>query len=49
MKSKIHEHNKNNFKIVITLNYNNYTNNIVGLDSQIIPAYVATNDGQKQF
>jgi arabinogalactan endo-1,4-beta-galactosidase len=32
-----------------TLGYNDYTNNIVGLSSQIIPAYPATNDGQKQY
>ncbi|MCF6130957.1 glycoside hydrolase family 53 protein [Flavobacterium wongokense] len=32
-----------------TLNWNDYTNNIVGLDNQIIAAYPATNDGQKQY
>ncbi|MGC4040394.1 MAG: glycosyl hydrolase 53 family protein [Flavobacterium sp.] len=32
-----------------TLGWNDYTNNIIGLDSQIIPAYTASNDGQKQF
>ena len=32
-----------------TYGYNDYTNNIIGLPSQIIPAYPATNDGQKQF
>ncbi|HNP32955.1 MAG TPA: glycosyl hydrolase 53 family protein [Flavobacterium sp.] len=32
-----------------TLSWNDYTNNIVGLDSQIIPAYTASNDGQKQY
>lgn len=32
-----------------TFGYNDYTNNIVGLSSQIIPAYPATNDGQKQY
>lgn len=29
--------------------YNDYTNNIIGLSSQILPAYSATNDGQKQY
>lgn len=32
-----------------TFGYNDYTNNIVGLPSQIIQAYPATNDGQKQY
>lgn len=32
-----------------TFGYNDYTNNIIGLSSQIIPAYPATNDGQKQY
>lgn len=32
-----------------TLNWNDYTNNIVGLDTQILPAYAASNDGQKQY
>lgn len=32
-----------------TLNWNDYTNNIVGLSSQIIPAYAASNDGQKAY
>lgn len=32
-----------------TLNWNDYTNNIIGQSDQIIPAYAATNDGQKQF
>ena len=32
-----------------TFGYNDFTNNIIGLSSQIIPAYSATNDGQKQF
>ena len=32
-----------------TLGYNDFTNNIVGLSSQIIPAYPATPAGQKSF
>jgi len=32
-----------------TFGYNDYTNNIVGLQSQIIPDYTATNDGQKAY
>ena len=32
-----------------TLGYNDYTNNIVGLQSQLIPAYPASADGQKNF
>lgn len=32
-----------------TLGYNDFTNNIVGLSSQLIPAYSATPLGQKQF
>lgn len=32
-----------------TLNWNDYTNNIIGLDNQIIPAFPATNDGQKGY
>lgn len=32
-----------------TLGYNDYTNNIVGLESQLIPAYAATPAGQKSF
>ena len=32
-----------------TLNWNDWTNNIVGLSTQLIPAYPATNDGQKNF
>ena len=32
-----------------TFGYNDYTNNIIGLPSQIIPAFPATNDGQKGF
>ncbi|MEO5776859.1 MAG: glycosyl hydrolase 53 family protein [Flavobacterium sp.] len=32
-----------------TLGWNDYTNNIVGLQSQIIPTYPATNDGQRQY
>ncbi|WP_395064191.1 arabinogalactan endo-beta-1,4-galactanase [Flavobacterium sp.] len=32
-----------------TFGYNDYTNNIVGLPSQIIPDYPATNDGQKNY
>ena len=32
-----------------TFGYNDYTNNIVGLQSQIIPDYAATNDGQKAY
>lgn len=32
-----------------TLGYNDYTNNIIGLDNQLIPAYPATNDGQKNY
>jgi arabinogalactan endo-1,4-beta-galactosidase len=32
-----------------TFGYNDYTNNIIGLDSQIIPAFQPTNTGQKGF
>lgn len=32
-----------------TLSYNDYTNNILGLSSQIISDYPATNDGQKAY
>ena len=32
-----------------TLNWNDWTNNVVGLDDQLIPAYPATNAGQKNF
>jgi arabinogalactan endo-1,4-beta-galactosidase len=32
-----------------TFGYNDYTNNIIGLSSQIIPAYAASNEGQKQY
>lgn len=32
-----------------TLGWNDYTNNVLGLDSQCIPAYPATQDGQKAF
>ena len=32
-----------------TFDYNDYTNNIIGLSSQIIPTFSATNDGQKQY
>ena len=32
-----------------TFGYNDYTNNIIGLQSQIIPAFPATNDGQKGY
>lgn len=32
-----------------TLNWNDFTNNIVGLDNQLIPAYPATNEGQKNY
>jgi arabinogalactan endo-1,4-beta-galactosidase len=32
-----------------TLGYNDYTNNVLGLSSQLIPAYPATADGQKNF
>jgi arabinogalactan endo-1,4-beta-galactosidase len=32
-----------------TLDYNDWTNNIVGLDSQLISGYPATPDGQKSF
>lgn len=32
-----------------TLGYNDFTNNIVGLSNQLIPAYPATADGQKNF
>ena len=32
-----------------TFGYNDYTNNVVGLESQIISSYPATNDGQKAF
>jgi len=32
-----------------TFGYNDYTNNVIGLPSQIIPAFPATNDGQKGY
>jgi arabinogalactan endo-1,4-beta-galactosidase len=32
-----------------TLGYNDWTNNIVGLDSQLVSEYPATPDGQKNF
>lgn len=32
-----------------TFGYNDYTNNLIGLQSQIIPAFSATNEGQKGF
>jgi len=32
-----------------TFGYNDYTNNIIGLSSQIIPDYAASNEGQKQY
>jgi arabinogalactan endo-1,4-beta-galactosidase len=32
-----------------TFDYNDFTNNIIGLPSQIIPAFPATNDGQKAY
>ncbi|WKL45498.1 glycosyl hydrolase 53 family protein [Flavobacterium sp. ZE23DGlu08] len=32
-----------------TLGYNDWTNNIVGLDSQLVSGYPATPDGQKSF
>ncbi len=32
-----------------TLGYNDYTNNIMGLANQLIPAYPATSQGQKDF
>ncbi|WP_243694643.1 glycoside hydrolase family 53 protein [Flavobacterium psychrotolerans] len=32
-----------------TLGYNDWTNNIVGLDSQLVTGYPATPDGQKSF
>ncbi len=32
-----------------TFGYNDYTNNIIGLDNQIIPAFPATETGQKGF
>jgi arabinogalactan endo-1,4-beta-galactosidase len=32
-----------------TLDYNDFTNNIVGLQNQLIPAYTATQNGQKEF
>ena len=32
-----------------TLGYNDYTNNIIGLNNQIIPTYAASNQGQKDF
>ncbi|MBC7525676.1 MAG: glycosyl hydrolase 53 family protein [Flavobacterium sp.] len=32
-----------------TLGFNDYTNNVFGLSSQLIPAFPATNDGQKAF
>jgi arabinogalactan endo-1,4-beta-galactosidase len=32
-----------------TLQWNDFTNNIVGLTNQLIPEYTATNEGQKSF
>ena len=32
-----------------TLGYNDYTNNIIGLDNQLLPGYPATPQGQKDF
>lgn len=32
-----------------TLQWNDWTNNIVGLENQLIPEYSATNEGQKDF
>jgi arabinogalactan endo-1,4-beta-galactosidase len=32
-----------------TFGYNDYTNNIIGLPSQILPAYPATESGQSGF
>src|SRR6218665_1696311 len=32
-----------------TFGYNDYTNNVIGLDSQIIPAFPPTNNGQRGF
>jgi arabinogalactan endo-1,4-beta-galactosidase len=32
-----------------TLGWNDWTNNIVGLDNQLIPTYSATADGQKKY
>ena len=32
-----------------TLGWNDWTNNVVGLDNQLIPAYPATNEGQKNY
>ena len=32
-----------------TLGYNDWTNNIVGLDTQLVSGYPATHDGQKSF
>ena len=32
-----------------TLDYNDWTNNIVGLDSQLVSGFPATSDGQKSF
>lgn len=32
-----------------TLTWNDYTNNLVGQSNQLIPAYPATNDGQKNY
>ena len=32
-----------------TLNYSDFTNNIIGQNDQIIPTYPATNDGQKNY
>lgn len=32
-----------------TFGYNDFTNNLIGLPSQILPAFPATNDGQKGF
>ena len=32
-----------------TLGYNDFTNNVVGLENQLIPEYPASNEGQKAF
>ena len=32
-----------------TLGWNDWTNNIVGLQNQLIPGFEATNDGQKNY
>lgn len=47
---------RNNKKVLIaetsypfTLSWNDWTNNIVGLDTQIIPGYSPTPDGQKSY